>query len=117
MEALPEAVEKALATLETTTEYPSGEAALAIVNAHLRTTNWFRVSEVLLTLAASVGVGLIREIWPHLANFALVLLVLLLIGQFYVLGRCNIRQRKRALTATNRWDQIAGTLAVKGQLP
>ncbi len=117
MEELPQPVEKALAKLETTTDYASAEAASAIVNAHLRTTSWFRVSEALLMLAASVGVGLIREIWPHLANFALVLLVLLLIDQFYVWGRRNIGQRRRALTATNRWDQIAGTLAVKGQLP
>jgi hypothetical protein len=117
MDKVPDPVEEALATLETTTDYATGEAALAIVNAHFGATNWFRISEVMLVLAMSVGVGLIREIWPHLATPALVCLIILLIGQFSVLGRRNIRQRRRALAAANRWDQIAGTLAIKGHMP
>jgi hypothetical protein len=113
MEALHDPIEEALVTLETTTDYAAGEAALAIVNKRFATANWLRISEVILVLSLCVLVGLIRELWPQHRSVALLVLALIIAARFFVLGRRNIPQRKRALAAVNRWDQIAGTLAVQ----
>jgi hypothetical protein len=113
---LPDPIEAAVATLETTSDYAAGVAAERTVKAAARRT-W--MLEGLVALAWLVPFGLLLTVSDRLpeglaGGLAAAVLALALTMQ-WLFDRTGRRRRLEA--ALNRWRQIAGTLAVTGRTP